>query len=180
MNDHENIGSVPTADDPELDDIELTLRAIADHVDPVPSIVDELARAALETRNLDAQLAALTADSILAAGTRGEVSDSADAGDLVGAGPVLRAGHSASRMVVFETEDVTVELEIDTADAGVTVRGLLIGTGGAVELETPSSRTRVPVDAQGWFSLGGLPSGALRLRVVGTDGRRVTTEWIAA
>ena len=50
-------------DDAAFDDLLDQLRAIGESIDPTPSLVTDLAYAAFETRDLDAELAALTADS---------------------------------------------------------------------------------------------------------------------
>lgn len=147
-------------DDPELLEIENRLRQIADVLDEPPSIVAELARAAFETRDLDAELAVLTADSAF--------------DDL----ELVRSVQAEPRMVSFETDSITVELQIDQVGEQLTVRGLVVGAVGEVVLDSGDQRTSAQLDDRGWFLVEGVPAGALRLRLHGVDGGNVTTEWI--
>ena len=119
-----------------------------------------LAQAAFETRDLDAELAVLTADSDV------------DVLELV------RSVQAPPRMVSFETESVTIELQLDRSDHGFTVRGLVVGAVGDIALDTGDRRRTVRLDDRGWFVAENVSSGALRLRVDGADGSHVTTEWI--
>lgn len=150
-----------TADESaELEEIMDRLRAIADVVDAPPPIVTELAKAAFETRNLDDELALLTADSDV------------DVLELV------RSVVAEPRMVSFETATVSVELQLDHLEGSVTVRGLVVGAVGQIVLDTGNQRIGATIDERGWFVVDGVPTGALRLRLVGVDGVNVTTEWI--
>jgi hypothetical protein len=146
--------------EPELDEILDRLRMIAGEFDAPPSIVAELARATFETRNLDAKLAVLTADSDF------------DVLELV------RSVAVEPRMVSFETDSVTVELQLDRHDSELTVRGLVVGAVGEITVDTGDQRTPAQLDDRGWFLVEGVPTGALRLRVHGADGINITTEWI--
>lgn len=152
-------------DDAELDGLMLRLRDIADRFDAPPPIVTDLARAAFETRDLDAELAVLTADSAV---------------DTLA---LVRSAVIAPRMVSFETASVGVELEISDADGHVEVRGLITGPDSSetarVEIHVGAVRRPVPVDAAGWFQVRDLPVGALRVRIAGLTGGAVTTPWIA-
>ncbi len=147
-------------DEAELDAIMDQLRSIGDTVDPPPPIAYELARAAFETRNLDDELAILTADS--------------DVDEL----ELVRSVQVEPRMVSFETATVSVELQLDHDDDLITVRGLVIGAVGQVLLETGHQRITAKLDERGWFVVTNLRGGALRLRLLGVDGGNVTTEWI--
>lgn len=144
----------------DLDELMDRLRMISDQLDPPPSIVTELARAAFETRNLDAELAVLTADSEF------------DVLELV------RSVATEPRMVSFETDAVTVELQLDRQDSELTVRGLVVGGIGEIILDTGDRRTPAQLDDRGWFLVEGLPAGALRLHIQGADGANITTSWI--
>lgn len=153
--------------DPGLDQLLDRLRALAP-VDEPPALVDQLARAAFETRDLDAELAVLTADSAV------------DQLALVRAAD----GVLTARMLSFETDTVGIELEIDHAGATVAVRGLITGidTGEsrpALELETGSERTPLAVDPHGWFRAADIPVGMMRLRLSGVAGGPVATPWIS-
>lgn len=145
----------------ELDAILDRLRSIADEVDGVPPIVYALARAAFETRNLDAELAVLTADSQF------------DQLELV------RSVAIEPRMVAFETDSVTVELQLDRHETMATVRGLVMGAVSEIVLDTGETRQPAVLDDRGWF-LAEVPVGPLRLRIRAADGTNVTTAWISA
>ncbi|WP_111764963.1 hypothetical protein [Nakamurella deserti] len=152
--------------DPALDDLMDRLRVLAHH-DAPPPLVDALARAAFETRELDAELAVLTGDS-----------------DVDRLALVRSTGTVAPRMLSFETDTVGIEVQIDRAADGVEVRGLITGIdpgrGDAVlEVDTGTSRTRLAVDPHGWFHATGLPAGLLRVRLTDPTTGRTTTPWIS-
>ena len=132
------------------------LRDASAAYDPVPEHVLAAARAALTTRRLDEELAALVADSALA-----------EAG--------VRAGAPDVRLLTFESAEVSLELQVEYRDDRVSVRGLVTGaTGEAGEavVEVAGERHAVPID-DGWFAVTGLPRGATRVSVPGT-----TTSWV--
>lgn len=152
-------------DDAALDDLMERLRVLGDH-DAPPPLVDELARAAFETRDLDARLAVLTADS--------------DVERLV----LVRSADAAPRMLSFETEEVGIELQIERAGDGVAVRGLLSGIDpgrgdATLEVDTGGDRTRVDIDPHGWFHAPALATGLLRLRLADPATGTTTTPWIS-
>ena len=149
------------AADTEYDDLMDRLRIIGASIDPLPSLVTDLAYAAFETRDLDAELAALTADSAV------------DNAQLVRGAAV-----AAPRMVSFEAESVTVELQVERGSDTAQLRGFVVGAV-AVTLETATTRRPVELDEHGWFLVEEVPFGALRLRLERPDGRHVSTEWIA-
>ncbi|MGX7826202.1 hypothetical protein ACTG9Q_14025 [Actinokineospora sp. 24-640] len=144
-------------DDDRLVDL---LRGTAARIDPPPPAVAEAARAALSTRRVDEELAALIADS-----------------DLVGAG-VVRDGGDEPRLLVFETAGVSLELQVEHVGARVVLRGLVTGARGPVVVETPGGRHTAQLDAEGWFTVPGLAAGGLRVRLRGDDGTPVTTSWV--
>ncbi len=147
--------------DAELDDLLVRLRTVADYLDAPPPIVDELARAVFETRDLDAELAVLIADSEF------------DTLELV-RGPTAEA-----RLIAFETDSVTVDLQLERHDGGtLTLRGLLVGAVGEVVVDTGRTQTTHPLDDRGWFVAEGVTATALRLRLRNADGGGVTTAWI--
>jgi hypothetical protein len=129
------------------------LRDVAAEYDPVPADVLAAARAALTTRRLDEELAALVADSALA-----------DAG--------VRAARPEVRLLTFEAADVSLELQVEYRDDRVSVRGLVTGAAGDAVVEVAGERHAVPID-EGWFAVTGLPRGATRVSVAGT-----TTSWV--
>ena len=144
-----------TADDDLMD----VLRAAAAQADPVPDLVLRQARAALTTRDLDAELAELAFDS-----------------DLAEAGAVRAAGEDV-RLLSFESGRVSVELQVEYADGRVSLRGLVTGATGEAVIEVAGERPPRPIDAEGWFTATGLPRGATRVKVTAADGTAVTTGW---
>ncbi|WP_206791237.1 hypothetical protein [Amycolatopsis sp. MtRt-6] len=144
-----------TADD-ELMDV---LRAAAAAADPVPDLVLRQARAALTTRDLDAELADLAFDS-----------------DLAEAGAV-RAGGEDVRLLSFEASRVSVELQVEYARGRVALRGLITGATGEAVIEVAGERHTRPIGPEGWFTATGLPRGATRVTVTAADGTTVTTGW---
>ncbi|GAB1515126.1 hypothetical protein [Actinophytocola sp. KF-1] len=130
------------------------LRETAAEYDPVPEHVLAAARAALGTRRMDEELAALVADSALA-----------DTG--------VRAAAPEVRLLTFESAGVSLELQVEYRDDRVSVRGLVTGATGEAVVEVAGERHAVPID-DGWFAVTGLPRGATRVTVPGT-----TTSWVS-
>lgn len=152
----------PDGDGADLEALMLRLRGLADQVDGPPPLVTDLARAAFETRDFDVELAVLTADS--------------DVDTLA----LVRSGEAATapRMVSFEADSVTVELQLDRQEIGTVVVGLVLGPVESVEVETADGRTPVTLDGHGWFRLDAVAGQHVRLRVRTDAGNVVTTEWL--
>lgn len=135
------------------------LRRLVAQADPVPSHVDEAARAALSTRHLD-ELARLLVDSDEEAAV------------------LTRAGQGARvRLLSFGAEEAVLELRVTVEGEGATVRGLLTGalagTRGPLTVEVRGGHPLVgEVDEDGFFTVTGLPVTFVRLKVGAT-----TTEW---
>jgi hypothetical protein len=144
-----------TADDDLMD----VLRAAAAQADPVPDLVLRQARAALTTRDLDAELAELAFDS-----------------DLAEAGAVRAAGDDV-RLLSFESPRVSVELQVEYTGGRVALRGLITGATGEAVIEVAGERRASPIGEEGWFTATGLPRGATRVTVTAVDGTTVTTGW---
>jgi hypothetical protein len=137
------------------------LRRIADEVDAPPELVAETARAAFLTRRLDEELAELLRDSDLATSQ------------------LVRGEASGPRVLSFETEAVSLELQIEEADGRITLSGVVSGSSGEATIETTTTEPRTAqIDDSGWFRVADLPAGALRVHVTATDGGGVTTNWI--
>jgi hypothetical protein len=145
------------------DDEELlhALRDVARDADPVPDEIVVGAQAAFTWRTIDAELAALAYDSVLderlAAGVR---------------------GGEASRLLTFEGENLTIEVE-------VTGERRLVGqtvppSPGEVEVRWPAGSSFVEADEMGRFSAGPVPTGPVSLRWRGPDpaGPVVATDWV--
>lgn len=127
-------------------------------VDPVPRRVVEAATGAFTWRTIDAELAELAFDSALA-----------DAG--------TRAAATAPRELTFRAG--SVEIEVMVVDGRVpAVEGQLIPPGGReVELASPAGVTSVTPDELGRFRFDAVPSGPVRLGVLGANGW-VYSDWI--
>ena len=141
------------------EDLMSSLRQIAARLDPVPEIVMDNARAALLTRGLDAELAGLLLDSSLeSAQVRGEAEQ--------------------VRLLSFQLDDVSLEVQVEYADDEVSLRGLVDGAPGPVDLELGrgGGHQTLPVDEVGAFSAR-LPRGAARFRLR-TRGRVIATSWV--
>ena len=136
------------------------LRVIAATVDPPPMLVDEAARHALATRRIDAELAELLMDSSLATAAQAR----ADGDDV--------------RMLAFATDRVSIELQVEPEAAGtVSLRGLVVGAGGEVTIETPTATSTVPIDGAGWFTAAGIARQSVRFHLVEPTGGRLLTSW---
>lgn len=140
------------------DELLAELRAAAAQADPVPDLVLRQARAALTTRDLDAELAELSFDSASATAT-------------------VRAADDDVRLLSFASARVSVELQVEYEDGAVALRGLVTGATGEVVIEVAGARHVRPIDPEGWFTVAGLPRGATRVKVTAADGTTVTTGW---
>jgi hypothetical protein len=148
----------------ELDDQELVARLAELLGDAeAPSWSAELAKASYDLRAADAELATLTSDSGLTAGSG------------------MRAA-AAPRLAVFDAGGLSVEIEIEPA-----VRP---GTWRLVGQLTPAGPARIGIrrydgavswadaDARGRFSADQMPGGPLSLRCERPGRPAVATEWI--
>lgn len=133
------------------------LRRAAAQADPVPDLVLRQARAALTTRDLDAELAELAFDSELAA--------------------AAVRGTEDVRLLSFESAQVSVELQVESENGAVSLRGLVTGATGDAVVEVAGESHPRPIDAEGWFTASGLPGGPTRVKVTAADGTTVTTGW---
>jgi hypothetical protein len=128
---------------------------------PPPELV-EAAKALFTWRTIDAELAALAFDSI-------EV-EPADAGVRAGGQP---------RILTFEADDLTVEVEVDEAPGARRLIGQLTPPGRAeLELRTPDQTVLGDADDLGRFVLA-LPAHRLRtsLRIRRAE-RIAETSWV--
>jgi hypothetical protein len=149
---------VSTADDR----FEERLRATTAEADAVPQSVIDDAKALFALRDLDAELAALVADSLVdepAVLTRALVSD--------------------VRMLSFAHDDVTIDLDIETDPVThrVRIHGSVVGDVVDVLLVLTGQRVHVQLD-DGHFDESLPTGGPLRVEVTTPDGRRITTSWI--
>jgi len=146
------------------DALEALLRAVVSHLDPVPQLVDDGARAAFGWRTIDADLAELMRDS---------------ADELAEAGV---RGPGGARQLSFESSALGIELEVvETGPRVRRVEGqLLPPTAATVALERPDGEPAVSVQADelGRFVLDGLRAGVVRLHVLLRDAQ-VAVPWTA-
>ncbi|HLY82124.1 MAG TPA: hypothetical protein VKQ71_04020 [Acidimicrobiales bacterium] len=138
------------------------LRELGRAADPVPPAVLFAAKGSLAWRRIDADLAELTSDSLL---------DDALAG--------LRSGDVA-RLVTFEAEDVSVEMEITaTGDSRQLIGQLIPPQTGSVVVRSEHGTVDADADALGRFRLLHLVPGPASLRCrLDESGRVVETGWI--
>lgn len=133
----------------ERDDaLEAELRSAAALFDPVPAQVLAAARAAIEFRDLDAQLAELMRDS------------STEAKELSG----VRG--DSGRLLTFGTGERFVEVEITASGDDRSAVGYVVpASEGVVSAESAGGPVESELDAQGRFRLTGLSHGPIRLRL---------------
>jgi hypothetical protein len=138
----------------------LDLGRIALQADPPPPLCYDLGYAALSTRTIDHELAALVDDSALHHDTLAGVR-----------------GASAVRMLFYQGADVGVELHVTRRDELSSALGQVIGYQfSMVRVELPDAERLVAVDDLGRFDLE-LPRGRFRLHLEDPDRPTVTTGW---
>jgi hypothetical protein len=144
---------------------ERELRAIFAHMDPVPTLLDDAARAAFGWRTVDAELAELLRDSA-------EATSEEEAGLLV-------RGRHGPRQLSFESPQLGIELEVtETGPRERRLAGQLLPPGEAtVTVERPGQDgLSVQADDLGRFVLDGLKAGIVRLHVV-LRGTQIAIPW---
>jgi hypothetical protein len=140
---------------------EAELRAIFGHLDPVPQLLDEAARAAFTWRTVDAELAELTRDSA-----------EEEAGALV-------RGGRGPRQLSFESPRLGIELEVTaTGPRERRLEGQLLPPASVtVTVERPGEDgLSVQSDDLGRFVLDGVRAGAVRLHVA-LRGAQIAIPW---
>jgi len=152
---------------PELSDDDMRLLSrvseVYAEIDPVPAHVVEAAKAALVWRTIDSELAELVEDTELTL---------ADIG--------LRA-EVAPRLVTFEADTLTVEVEIaETGDRRRLMGQMLPPSAGEVEIRNAERTQVVEADELGRFSATDVPSGPVSLvcRLRSAAERPIVTSWI--
>ena len=140
------------------------LREVVRKADPVPSDVEDAARATFTWRTIDAELAELAYDSLL------------DDDRLAGV-----RGDSAPRALTFEGPSFGVELEV-AEDGGLRrLLGQLVPPGPAqIEVRHSGGLLRLAADAVGRFAASGVAPGPVSLRCIvqGSDGPPLETAWV--
>lgn len=153
---------------PDDDALVAELRHVVGQIDPVPEAVRIAARAAIEWRTLDAELAALVHDSA--------TEQAALAVRGVGGGP---------RALTFEVADLTIEVEAGVADESgrLSLVGQLVPPQAAdVAIRHGDELIAVRADERGRFAARGVAPGRLSLRcrldAAPGAGRLVETAWL--
>jgi hypothetical protein len=148
------------------DDVSSALRALLAQADRVPAAALAAAHAALGWRDLDAELARLTAEPALA------VSH-------------LRGG--PPRLLAFRGPRILVELEMADVCGTIRLLGQLAPAAAAeITVESATGCRAGRADERGRFIVDGLPAGWLRVAVTpvpaaGTEpGTPTRTEWFRA
>ena len=152
-----------TDDDFLLDELRRMFAAI----DPIPDRVQVAARAAIEWRTIDAELAALVSDSVVDE-------------------PLYAVrGTAQPRMLTFEAPDLTIELEAEAAgDDTLRLVGQLVPPQPAqIAVRHGDELIATHADARGRFVAGGVAPGPISLRcrldAQAGGGRLVETAWLA-
>jgi hypothetical protein len=132
-----------------------------DVVDPVPPAAVQAGYAAFIWRTVDAELAELCEDSLLA---------SAAGGGIRG---------TDTRLLTFEAPSVHVVVEVtDVGERRKLVGQVIPVVAGELRIEHPAGSTTVAVDAQGVFSAESVPCGPARIALTVPGGGAVVTSWV--
>lgn len=141
------------------------LGVLARTVDPAPDLLYELGRMAFETRQLDAELAALVEDH----------------DELL---VHLRATGTATRLLSFESAGTQIDLQVSTGRTGILLVGQVLPPpatpGATVSLETVAAgpERSSMLDADGFFELDEIRSAPFRLRFDHLPQGPVVTSWV--
>ena len=144
---------------------EAELRALFGHMDPVPQLLEDGARAAFTWRTVDEELAELMRDSA-------EQEDEA--------GMLVRGGRGP-RQLSFESPRLGIELEVTaTGPRERRLEGQLLPPAAAmVTVERPGEDgLTVQADELGRFVLDGLRAGVVRLHIA-LRGTQIAIPWTA-
>ncbi len=144
--------------------LSLLKRAVEEH-DPVPADAVRAAKEAWTWRTIDAELAALTYDSVV------------DEERLAGV-----RGAATTRALSFEAGELVVDLEVTDDGDGLRIRGQLAPAGpAAVLLEFSDGRAPVVMltDELGRFGAERTAPGVARLRVEPGVVGGLVTDWVA-
>jgi len=138
------------------------IRGVYDELDPVPPEVTAAARASLTWLTVDAELAEISLDSLLEAGSgiRSTV---------------------APRLVSFEAPTLTVEVEIcETGDTRRLVGQLVPPSEAEIVVRHQDGHLSVSADQLGRFTAEGVPGGPVSLLVhfPAAPMQSVVTSWV--
>jgi hypothetical protein len=146
------------------DDLETQLHGLFRQADPVPEAALRAARDSLGWRQLDRELAELTADT----------TADRELAHVRGVPP---------RLLTFRGGDLTIDLEVGAENGLIRLLGQLDPPGPAtVTVESAAGSLPVQADARGRFSVTVQATGRVRVLVdvPGADAARITTEWFRA
>jgi hypothetical protein len=148
---------------PERWDDEQLLAALKESLRAARAVPPEFAEAgksAYAWRNIDAELARLTYDSLC---------------DLERASS-LRSETASIRALTFTSARVIIELEVSEDSL---LGQVIPAREGTIEIQTRGGAAgAVPVDRLGWFPIHPIPASPFRLRYHTADGTDVLTGWI--
>jgi hypothetical protein len=155
--------SAPVGSVPESWDDEQLLAALKESLQAgraVPPEFVEAGKSAYAWRNVDAELASLTYDSVRDAECT----------------PSLRSETASIRALTFTSVHVIIELEVIEESL---LGHVIPAHEGTVEIQTRDGAVAaVPVDRLGWFPIHPIPARPFRLQYHATDGIDVQTGWI--
>jgi hypothetical protein len=129
---------------------------------PVPDVVMSAAKEAYGWRDMDAQLAALTYDSLL------------ETNQLVG----VRSAVLEARLLTFECGDVTIEIELADGSGGRLNGQLVPPQAAEIEVRYADGSLSLTASPAGRFWVTALPRGPISLLCRFADGTVVQTEWV--
>jgi hypothetical protein len=148
------------------DELEQELRRLAAHAEPVPAELIQAAVDAFAWRDIDAEIAELTYDSLL----------DAEEASLV-------RGPADQRMISFAAGGLTIDVEVTSAGPGRSVMGQIAPPQRAtVDIRYRQDTVTVEADELGRFRSGTLPPGPASLRLrppPGGSGPAIVTDWIS-
>ena len=137
------------------------LRELFDRSAPLPPRVVEMAKESYTWRTVDAELAALTSDSLV--------------DPLVGS---VR-GAEAPRALTFEAGEISIEVEVVGSGPDRRMLGQIVPPQPArIEVRQDDLTWTVEADEVGRFVVDGLGTRPLRLRCHLAGRRPVVTEWV--
>ena len=146
----------PESDDRLLED----LQTLLGRVERPPEQVVEAAKESYTWRTIDAELAALTSDSLLdpAVGVRGT---------------------QEPRLLTFEARDLIIELQVSVAGAERRLLGQLMPPHAAqIDVRQGGATRTAQADVDGRFAVRDLLARPLSLRCTFPDREPVHTEWV--
>lgn len=143
------------------DDLTIALSRALDMSDPVPESVTMFAKAAIEWRTLDTELAELVFDSAM--------------DEVVGV-----RSESGTRQLTFRAPGVEIEVAILAEGRRRIVGQLVPPQEAAVELRFGAESHRTMSDSLGRFTFDGVPAGPISLRCTLAGDHTVQTDWLIA